>query len=194
MQQVVACRVTVHGRAYLPYGLLNMAAIGKRLRRWIYLGHRWLGILTCLLFAVWFASGIVMIYVGFPRLSDAERRASLPPVAWERVALEPGDALASAGLAPSDVRRLDLAMLDSEPVYRILPWQGSRRTISAVDGRLVVAVSAERAIAVARHHPAVRRVADLGLVVRDQWTVPQRFDPLRPFHRIALGDAAGTEL
>lgn len=171
-----------------------MAAIGKRLRRWIYLGHRWLGILTCLLFAVWFASGIVMMYVGFPRLSDAERRASLPPVAWERVALEPGDALASAGLAPSDVRRLDLAMLDSEPVYRILPWQGSRRTISAVDGRLVVAVSAERAIAVARHHPAVRRVADLGLVVRDQWTVPQRFDPLRPFHRIALGDAAGTEL
>lgn len=177
-----------------PMAFWNMAAIGKRLRRWLYLGHRWLGILTCLLFAVWFVSGIVMMYVAFPLLSDVERRASLPPVVWERVALEPGDALASARLAPDDVRRFDLAMLDAEPVYRIVPWQGSRRTISAIDGRPVVAVSAERAIAVARHHPSARRVTDLGLVARDQWTVPQRFDPLRPLYRIALGDAAGTEL
>ncbi len=28
----------------------------------------------------------------------------------------------------------------------------------------------------------------------DQWTVPQRFNPLRPFRLVALGDAAGTRL
>ena len=29
---------------------------------------------------------------------------------------------------------------------------------------------------------------------RDQWTVPQGLNPLRPLHRIELNDAAGTEL
>jgi hypothetical protein len=38
-----------------------MAPLGKRLRRWLYLGHRWLGIVTCLLFATWFVSGVVMM-------------------------------------------------------------------------------------------------------------------------------------
>ncbi|MFC6049714.1 PepSY domain-containing protein, partial [Methylobacterium hispanicum] len=71
-----------------------MSALGKRLRRWLYLTHRWLGILTGLLFATWFVSGVVMMYVGFPRLTDAERRAALPPIAWDRVAVEPEAALA----------------------------------------------------------------------------------------------------
>ena len=35
--------------------------------------HRWVSILLCLMFAAWFASGIVMIYVPFPALSHAER-------------------------------------------------------------------------------------------------------------------------
>ena len=30
--------------------------------------HRWIGIVLCLMFAAWFASGIVMIYVPFPLL------------------------------------------------------------------------------------------------------------------------------
>ncbi len=73
-------------------------------------------------------------------------------------------------------------------------WNGPRRTVSATDGHVVGSVSADRALAVARHHPASGRATNLGLVERDQWTVPQRFDPLRPFHRIALGDDADTHL
>ena len=45
-----------------------MAKPLKILKRWLYLGHRWLGIVTCLLFAIWFVSGVVMMYVGFPAL------------------------------------------------------------------------------------------------------------------------------
>lgn len=171
-----------------------MVALGKRLRRWLYLGHRWLGIVTCLLFAVWFVSGIVMMYGGFPRLSDAERRAAQVPIAWQHVAIEPDAAVVLAGLDSVAVRRLDLAMLDTAPVYRVTPWSGPRRTVSAVTGEVLGTVSAGQALAVARHHPVAVTVSDLGLVTRDQWTVPQRFDPLRPFHRIALGDAADTHL
>ena len=35
--------------------------------------HRWLGIGMCLLLTLWFASGIVMMYVEYPQLTDAER-------------------------------------------------------------------------------------------------------------------------
>ncbi|MGY4343865.1 hypothetical protein ACVWXM_000329 [Bradyrhizobium sp. GM7.3] len=48
--------------------------------RAIVLLHRWLGIAFCLLFAMWFATGIVMHFVPFPSLTEAERFAGLGPL------------------------------------------------------------------------------------------------------------------
>jgi hypothetical protein len=42
--------------------------------------HRYFGVAFCLLFAMWFASGIVMHFVQFPALSESERVAGLPPI------------------------------------------------------------------------------------------------------------------
>jgi hypothetical protein len=71
-------------------------------KRWLYLVHRWLGVLLCAFFAMWFVSGVVMMYVGYPKLTQAERLAHLPPLRSttlgpERL-LEPADALTRAGL------------------------------------------------------------------------------------------------
>ena len=49
-------------------------------KRWLYLVHRWLGVLLCAFFAMWFVSGVVMMYVGYPKLTQAERLAHLPPL------------------------------------------------------------------------------------------------------------------
>ncbi len=35
--------------------------------------HRWTGLLVCLFFALWFASGAVMLFEPFPSLSAGER-------------------------------------------------------------------------------------------------------------------------
>ncbi len=44
----------------------------RLLRRFLVLSHRYLGIALSLLFVMWFASGIVMIYAGgMPQLSPA---------------------------------------------------------------------------------------------------------------------------
>src|SRR6266851_3890659 len=61
--------------------LMARRAVIRRLRRWLYIGHRWIGIATCLLFAMWFVSGLVMMYVAFPTLTDGERLAALPDIA-----------------------------------------------------------------------------------------------------------------
>ena len=52
--------------------------------------HRWLGVAFCLLFAMWFASGIVMHFVPFPALTEAERFAGLAPIDLAGVDARPG--------------------------------------------------------------------------------------------------------
>ncbi|MDB5500470.1 MAG: peptidase, partial [Tardiphaga sp.] len=168
-------------------------AVTRTLRRWLYIGHRWIGIVTCLLFGMWFVSGVVMMYVAFPGLSAKERLAALPDITWRNVQLTPDRALAVAGATrfPRDLR---LAMLDDEPVYRLIGWDGKRQTISARDGRAIDHITSQQALAVARSSPAATDVRLLDTVDRDQWSVVSRFDPLRPLFLVALGDAAGTQL
>ena len=55
--------------------------------------HRWLGIGFCLLFAMWFASGIVMHFVPFPSLTEAERFAGLLPIDLSQVRHGPDEAV-----------------------------------------------------------------------------------------------------
>jgi len=142
---------------------------------------------------MWFVSGVVMMYVAFPGLSDKERLAALPDIAWDKVQLSPDRAMALAGatLYPRDLR---LNMLDNEPVYRLTGWDSKRQTLSAVDGRVIDGVPLDRALAVARRYPGSSDVQFIETVDRDQWSVVARFDPLRPLYQIALNDAAGTRL
>jgi hypothetical protein len=65
----------------------------------IVLSHRWLGIAFCLLFAMWFATGIVMHFVPFPSLTEAERFAGLAPVDRGETRISVGDAVAASGIA-----------------------------------------------------------------------------------------------
>lgn len=169
-----------------------MRRVLKPLKRWLILGHRWLGIATGLFFATWVLSGLVMMYVPFPALTEAARLAGLSPIAWERVRLGPDAALASLGLSHLPPG-LSLSMRGDAPVYGVTLDTGERRVVSAETGAVLGPASSETALALVRLRgdagpsPSARRV------FRDQWTVTARYDPLRPFHRVALDDAAGTE-
>ncbi|MDW4809927.1 hypothetical protein NQ359_23880, partial [Escherichia coli] len=86
----------------------------RRGRRWLYVVHRWIGIATCLLFVMWFISGLVMMYVAFPRLTDAERLSALPAITWSKVQVSPDRAMAIAAMEhyPRDLR---LSMMNDTP-------------------------------------------------------------------------------
>ena len=45
----------------------------KKAKRLLYLFHRWLGVVLCVWFALLFASGIIMMYVEYPELTEEER-------------------------------------------------------------------------------------------------------------------------
>ncbi|MGB3879925.1 MAG: PepSY domain-containing protein, partial [Diaphorobacter nitroreducens] len=90
-------------------------------KRWLFLVHRWLGVLLCAFFAMWFVSGVVMMYVGYPKLTPAERLMHLPPLRGAAVALEPDQALAAARLQ-GPLRDLRLAVASGgRAVYLATP-------------------------------------------------------------------------
>ena len=100
-------------------------------KRWLYLVHRWLGVLLCAFFAMWFFSGVVMMYVGYPKLTAAERLAHLPPLHTATVGLEPEQALQAAGptcrrcAAP---RRAPNACWNPPTPWRAQAWRARCRT------------------------------------------------------------------
>src|SRR5262249_61502674 len=69
-----------------------------RLMRTLILFHRWLGVVFCLLFAMWFASGIVMHFMPFPSLSESERVTDLSPIDLKRAAHGPAQAVAAGAM------------------------------------------------------------------------------------------------
>jgi hypothetical protein len=68
--------------------------------------HRWLGVTFCLLFAMWFASGIVMHFVPYPSFTAADRRAGLAPIDLAQVKASPSEALAASRMGNSARVRL----------------------------------------------------------------------------------------
>jgi hypothetical protein len=164
--------------------------LGKAGRRWLLLFHRWAGIAAGLFFALWIGSGLVMLSVPFPTLTEAERLALLAPIAWDRVAVAPDEALRAGGLGGVPAA-FGLEMRGGEPVYRIAGRDGTRATISARTGARLGPLMPEEALRLAAAGVPGARVAP---VARDQWTVTSRYDRLRPFLKVARGDADGTEL
>jgi hypothetical protein len=162
----------------------------------IVLLHRWLGVVFCLLFAMWFATGIVMHFVPFPSLTEAERLAGLTPIDRAQVVIGAAGAVASSGITAAT--RVRLIQRSDEPVY-IVSGILLVRAVRASDGRDATVTSADVALAIARDHARSRGIdaAQATIIARrnyDQWTVPNGFDRHRPLFCVALGDAAGTEV
>ncbi|SEM47424.1 PepSY domain-containing protein [Bradyrhizobium sp. OK095] len=162
----------------------------------IVLAHRWLGIAFCLLFAMWFATGIVMHFVPFPSLTEAERFAGLAPVDRAKPIMAVADAVAASGL--TEATRVRLVQRNDGPVY-VVSGPSRLRAVRASDGQGASVSSPEIALALARAHASQRgldaaHAAVVAYADYDQWSVPNGFDRYRPLFRIALGDAAGTEL
>jgi uncharacterized iron-regulated membrane protein len=162
------------------------------LRRCLFWSHRWLGVLTCLLCAMWFLSGLVMVYVPYPSWRDEERVAALRPTDANSINVTPGEALAKADLArvPTVFR---LEMWGDEPVYRIVDF-GRPTSVSAVDGRVISSVDAPEADRRLRQIFPDAPMRFIGDIAQDQWTVTRLFAPHRPLHLFALDDSRGTEI
>ena len=158
--------------------------------------HRWWGVAFCLLFAAWFASGIVMHFVPFPARIGVDRLAGRMAIDRDKVRHGPSEAVAASGI--QDVSRLRLAGRRDGPVY-LVSGPSVARVLRAADlGD--AGVRSERAaldIAIAHARSLGLDTAHAGAAEQmsyDQWTVSGEFDSDRPLYRVPLNDQSGTEL
>jgi hypothetical protein len=163
----------------------------RKLLHWktllIYL-HRWMGIVFGIVFVVWFASGVAMMYVRMPHLSTTERLGHVGPLDLSTARVSPAEAAQANGL---DAARLRIEMYyDGRPIYRF----GTVK-IYADTGTPVAGVDSEGAVRLVKawlpqFAGTVRY--DGYLVDSDQWTLYNDQRAAMPLHRIAVGDPAGT--
>ena len=165
----------------------------KRLITFLTTVHRYLGLVFCLIFVVWFASGIVMIYARMPEYGADERLARLAPVKADAIRLTPAEALEQATLADAPAR-IRISTFRSRPVYRFFV-QGEWVTVFADDGSVLEQLSPEAALDVVRDaFPSDRGTAYFVETLRepDQWTIGMRAGG--PLHVVSLGDPAATSV
>jgi uncharacterized iron-regulated membrane protein len=155
------------------------------LKRWLYLVHRWVGITTCLLFVLWFASGLVMLYVPFPSLEQEERLAGLSPIAWQEVAHAPAPA--------NDLREVALEMRGDRPIWRISPWDGAQSSVWADSGQAAGIAGIDEAEAIAADFGRAP-VAAIRSIHNDQWSVGGGFDQHRPLWKVEMAGGEGRVL
>lgn len=162
------------------------------MRRILYLVHRWTGIAMCVLAALWFVSGVVMLFVGYPKLTPAERLAGLPPLAAGGLT-EPAQALARSG-DPLTVVAITLTSIGGRPHYQLLARDGRSTQVNAATGALASNPDAQAALAAARMFRPGVAAHYAGLVDEDRWTHARGLNPHRPLHVVELADAAATRV
>jgi hypothetical protein len=144
-----------------------------------------LGVALSAVFLLWFASGIVMMYWGFPEVTELDRLARAPVLVAARVTLSPAEAAASIQLdqPPGQVQ---LASFDGRPVYLL---DGGAAVVYADDGTLPGEVDdamIDRAAAAWAGKP-VHEATKTSMVDVDQWTVGG-LRSVRPLYKYSWPD------
>lgn len=155
--------------------------------------HRWLGVALCLVFLLWFPSGIGMMYWTFPGVSATDRLDHSPKLDPTKIVLSPVEAAEKVGIQanPTQVR---LSSFDGRPVYRF----GGGGRGGRGGGQMVYADTGEEQIEV--NDTMLDRIAStwagkpiaesekISVEEVDQWTVAGQLRNLRPMFKYAWPD------
>src|SRR5262245_4224320 len=149
--------------------------------------------------AMWCLSGVVMMYVPYPRVTEEQRIAALAPIAWQGCC-HFGETTSSgpAGGPISDgtsVSSFQLEMLGDRPVLRAVLAGSGRRIIDLRSGEMLESVADEDAAHVAslfgESLGANGKPQAAGPILKDQWTVAlSRAE--RPYQEFDFDDPSRT--
>jgi PepSY-associated TM region len=163
--------------------------------RTLVLLHRYLGVAIGALMLVWFASGIVMLYVPYPSLSGKERLAMLEPIAWSGCCRNPSDPIT----ADQPMDRAEVEAVAGVLALR-LTLPGRAGTLTSIDAAVpdvpldlpharATAAATARRLGVAPSEPSGDET-----IARDQWTVSGEYNADRPLFRFTFGDREHTQI
>jgi len=147
--------------------------------------HRWLGVALCLLFLLWFMSGIGMMYWDFPSVTAADRLERSPRLRASAVAIDPAQAFAAlGGSKPASAIRLD--SFDGRPVYRFRIGRDDSLVYADTGEpqRMVSREMVDRIASAWTGRPASEAHVE-AMLNADQWTVQGPLRTLRPLWKFS---------
>jgi len=171
------------------------------MKRLLYLGHRWLGIVLCLFMALWFVSGVVMMYVGYPKLATSERLVALPTLSTADCCIDL-DRVMAALASQGKPRSLRLTSVAGHPTFIASLEKNRYLAIDAQGGQALGPIPAAEARAAATAFMPGYAATYLGQIEEDAWTHSRALDGHRPLHLLEMvpgpdvqsGDSAGKTL
>jgi len=149
--------------------------------------HRWLGVVLCLLFLLWFPSGFVMMYWDYPGITAADRLAHLASIDPATIRISVEDAAAKAEIeAPGSVR---LTTFAGRPIYRF-GGRGDSAVVFADTGEEQIEITQNDVAKIAQTWSGQSvKAARVDAVERaDQWTLQQRVGDLQPLWKFSWPD------
>ncbi len=148
--------------------------------------HRWLGVTLCLLFLLWFPSGLVMMYWDYPSISSADRLSHLASLDPATIRVSVVDAAAKAEI--ESVGSVRLTTFAGRPVYRF--GGGDSAVVYADTGEEQLDITQNDVATIARMWSGEGvKTARVEAVERsDQWTLQNRVDDLQPLWKFSWPD------
>jgi PepSY-associated TM region len=171
---------------------MRMAKIANGLWRTLIVTHRYLGVAVGILMVMWFVSGVVMMYVGFPRVTG-ERIRALVPISWQ-ACCRFGERLIADD---QQVLHAQIENLADTPTMRLRSPGKPDTAVDLAQGS-ITRIDADQAQAIALD-AAPRVIGQAAALVfteqaqTDQWTVG-RLVRDRPLFRFVFDDPERTNI
>jgi PepSY-associated transmembrane protein len=164
-----------------------MSQILRRLKKTIIFVHRWLGVCLSLIFLLWFASGIGMMYWDYPGVSTADRMRREQALVADQIKLSPQEAYAKLQIEqPPEGARLN--MFDGRPAYRFR-IDGAESIVYADNGEIHKDCSFELSRRIVSAWAGEPPLANAKVQTeQDQWTLPGEFKALLPLRKYSWPD------
>ncbi|MBH97769.1 MAG: hypothetical protein CMM56_04870 [Rhodospirillaceae bacterium] len=160
------------------------------MNRYIFLIHRYLGIVFGVIVTAWCFSGLVMMYVQYPDLNSEDQLSSLELLDLKECCRLPND------FSNIQLDRFRIEMLADHPVIRLIdgPYQ---YVIDLLNGEYLAEFDENTAQRLATVSAKQLRLTGqpelLGTVDQDQWTIYPSFSFHRPLYHFVMNDDVGTE-
>ncbi|WP_103863512.1 PepSY domain-containing protein [Aquimarina sp. I32.4] len=151
--------------------------------------HHWLGTFFCGLFLLWFLSGFVMMYQGFPYLSQAERIEMLSGGSNKEL-LSPKTVFEKDSI--SEIFQLRMNHVVNRPVFHLITSQGKLISRYADNGKKIV-LNKELVQKIAAQNIQTTNNATIQkLTELDQWIPRTKYLQHMPIYKIEFEDKNNT--
>ncbi|TKB95424.1 MAG: hypothetical protein E8D41_01355 [Nitrospira sp.] len=147
--------------------------------------HRRLGLILGPAVLLWFLSGVVLLWVPYPSLTEREWLLTAETIQLPHCCAALSRLLERFD-GPEGIESVRIRMVGGRPVATSQSLNGTMVSLTADSAETIAPLSRESAQRIAVQIAPGNAVEEMNLIDHDVWTVHQRFDPHRPLWKVQL--------